>query len=386
MAHEVAGSYTGTLASADGIVTIANVEIGTGTDRGIAIWFRRRTDRFPAVESVTIGGEAMTVFGTDTTVPGDTNFGWRGAYLKIPTATGLQSLVIDCTTTAAGTSACDVVVQVVDGITSGWTATAVTPTTGTDNTSELTVSSATGRQIAFGFTISTGDVGLDTATPSNCTITAENGNPRIGGGLGYAAAYASGAASVAAVVTWLDTPDAPTPVNGWVAEAIDWTPPAASTAVTGTLSDGATEAEIRAGGQTAILTLTGDTWVASGATFNAQRSAIIQGFDSASAGANGWNAEIRDKEVVGAVVRTSDTVVTVTFTANTAYNISANETITVTVPGAALTGTNPITATPTFTITSGSDSDIATTSDAGIRTGNGFTTFVLKRIIRRYAG
>ena len=143
-------------------------------------------------------------------------------------------------------------------------------------------------------------------------------------------------------------------------------PAAASGAVTGTLSNGATEAEIRAGGETAIITLTGDTWVASGATFNAQRQAIIDGFDSGSAGATGWDAVVKALTPVTDVVRTSDTVVTVTFSARSTYNISANETITVTIPAAALTGAQAIVATPTFTITSGNDSDIATNDTPGI--------------------
>jgi uncharacterized protein (DUF305 family) len=107
-----------------------------------------------------------------------------------------------------------------------------------------------------------------------------------------------------------------------------------------------------AGGETIVLTLANDTWVAAGATFNAQRQAIIDGLDSAGAEATGWNAEVRDKEVVGAVVRTSDTVVTITLTAAAAYDITADETITATVPAAALvTSAIDVTASPTFTVT-----------------------------------
>lgn len=104
------------------------------------------------------------------------------------------------------------------------------------------------------------------------------------------------------------------------------------------------------GGKQIILTVTGDTWVASGAVFNATRAAIIAGMDSAQAEANGWDAEVKAKEVVGAVVRISATVVTITFTASAAYAITAPETITVTVPAAALVGAAPIVASPTFVI------------------------------------
>lgn len=125
---------------------------------------------------------------------------------------------------------------------------------------------------------------------------------------------------------------------------------AGTAAVTGTAGDGATEAEIVTGGATIITTLTGDTWVTAGATFNAQRQAIINGLDSAGSETNGWNNEVRDKQGVANVVRTSNTVVTITLDAQAAYDITANETITVTVPGSALTSGLPITATPTFDV------------------------------------
>ena len=125
----------------------------------------------------------------------------------------------------------------------------------------------------------------------------------------------------------------------------------ATAAITGTITASATEADIVAGGKTIIITLTGDTWIAAGAaSFDLQRSAILQGLDSAQSEALGWNLQVRDLEVVTAVVRTSDTVVTITLSASALYNITAQETITVTVPGAALTGGSPITATPTFTV------------------------------------
>lgn len=124
-----------------------------------------------------------------------------------------------------------------------------------------------------------------------------------------------------------------------------------SAAVSGTATDTIDEADVVAGGKTIIITLTGDTWVAAGATFDAQRQNIIDGLDSAQSEGTGWNAEVRDKEVVGAVVRTSDTVVTITLTAAAAYDITAQETITVTVPATALvTSTGDLTATPTFTV------------------------------------
>ena len=110
------------------------------------------------------------------------------------------------------------------------------------------------------------------------------------------------------------------------------------------------EAGIKAGGDTIVLTVSNDTWVATGAAFNAQRQNIIDGLTSAGVEALGWNAEVRDKEVVTAVARTSDTVVTITLTAAAAYDITANETITATVAATALTGAAETVATPTFTV------------------------------------
>lgn len=136
---------------------------------------------------------------------------------------------------------------------------------------------------------------------------------------------------------------------GWITGA--WSD-AATASIAGTaITGGVLESEIVAGGETIVITLTADTWVADGATFNAQRQNIIDGLDSDGVEATGWNAEIRDKEVVGSVVRTSDTVATITLTASPDYAVDADETITVTVPAAALAGGSPLTATPTFDIT-----------------------------------
>lgn len=122
-----------------------------------------------------------------------------------------------------------------------------------------------------------------------------------------------------------------------------------SAAVTGTLRPAVAQ-DIRDGGKTIILTLTGDTWVASGATFDAQRQAIIDGLDSAQSEGTGWNAEVRDAIAVTTVVRTSDTIVTITLPALADYAITAAETITPTIPGAALTGASPIVADETISV------------------------------------
>ena len=123
-----------------------------------------------------------------------------------------------------------------------------------------------------------------------------------------------------------------------------------SIALTGTVTSSITEADIVAGGKTIILTLTGDTWVATGATFNGQRQNIINGIDSAQSETHGWDAEVKAKIAVTDVVRTSDTVCTITLDAEATYNITATETITATIPATALTGNSALVASPTFTV------------------------------------
>lgn len=146
--------------------------------------------------------------------------------------------------------------------------------------------------------------------------------------------------------------------NGYRQRVLVWQPPArrfigtrfAYAAVTGTITASVTETDIVTGGKTIIITLTGDTWVTAGPTFDGERLNIIQGLDSAQGEALGWNAKVRDLEVATAVVRTSDTVVTITLSASATYNITAQETITVTVPASAVNFGVAIVATPTFTV------------------------------------
>jgi hypothetical protein len=122
--------------------------------------------------------------------------------------------------------------------------------------------------------------------------------------------------------------------------------------VTGTMVPSVTESDIVAGGKTIIITLTGDTWIAAGAaSFDLQRDEIIAGLDSAQSELLGWNTVVQALQTTTGVVRTSDTVVTITLDAQATYNITATETITVTVPGTAVTGGNDIVATPTFQVT-----------------------------------
>lgn len=132
---------------------------------------------------------------------------------------------------------------------------------------------------------------------------------------------------------------------------------AATAAITGTATASIDEDDVVTGGKTIIITLTNDTFIAAGtgpigSTANTQ--ALIDGISAATSPTNGWNNEWRDKEATTAVVRTSNTVATITMssqaTISGSYDIASQETITVTVPAAVLTGGSPIVATPTFTV------------------------------------
>jgi hypothetical protein len=137
--------------------------------------------------------------------------------------------------------------------------------------------------------------------------------------------------------------------NLYLYQGIAIAAPAATAELSGTVTS-ADESQVADGGLTIILTLSNDTWVSAGATFDAQRQNILDGLNSSGNESTGWNNVVRDAMAVTTVVRTSDTVVTVTLTAAATYDITANETITATIPATALTGGVAIVADPTFTI------------------------------------
>src|SRR5262249_41628589 len=86
-------------------------------------------------------------------------------------------------------------------------------------------------------------------------------------------------------------------------------------------------------------------------SFDGQRQNIINGLDSAQSEGTGWDAVVKATQSVGGVVRTSNTVVTITLDAFATYNITSQETITVTVPSTALAGAGGgVVGSPTFTV------------------------------------
>lgn len=138
---------------------------------------------------------------------------------------------------------------------------------------------------------------------------------------------------------------------GWLYQPTPSASVTASAAISGTVTASITEADIVTGGKTIIITLTGDTWIAAGAgSFDLQRDEIIAGIDSAQSEANGWDAVVKAGQSLAGVVRTSDTVVTITLDAFASYDITSQETITIIIPGTALVGGVDINATPTFTV------------------------------------
>ena len=127
-----------------------------------------------------------------------------------------------------------------------------------------------------------------------------------------------------------------------------------SSTTSGTSVPTQTEADYVAGGDTIIATLTNDTYLAAGTGpigSIANTQALIDGIVSAQSEANGFNAE-RSNIAVTDLVRTSDTVATLTLPALASFNITATETLTQTIPAEVLvTSGTPVVSTPTFTIT-----------------------------------
>ena len=132
------------------------------------------------------------------------------------------------------------------------------------------------------------------------------------------------------------------------AMAIFWDVSVGTAVSTGTLG---TEAGVIAGGQTIILTLTGETWVATVGADNAITTALIDGIDAAQVELGGFDAIVQPLITFAEVVRTSDTVVTITLPAAAAYLVTADELVTATIPASAVALGAEIVATSPLTIT-----------------------------------
>jgi len=97
-------------------------------------------------------------------------------------------------------------------------------------------------------------------------------------------------------------------------------PPTASVGVSAAL----TEPLLVDGGQVITITLSNDTWLPPGSSFDQVRQIILNGLTSSQSEVTGFNKEVRDKQPVTAVVRTSNTLVTITLIAAPGYNITVD--------------------------------------------------------------
>jgi hypothetical protein len=119
---------------------------------------------------------------------------------------------------------------------------------------------------------------------------------------------------------------------------------AESVTASGTITT-ADEQDIIDGGVTILLDLTGVTWVAAGATFDAQRQNIIDGIEvEPNLNVLGWQNEVAQNMDVSRVVRTSNTRVTITLNAAECadYKIIADEILTATIPATAHSGSGAL--------------------------------------------
>lgn len=175
-----------------------------------------------------------------------------------------------------------------------------------------------------------GNVG---STTGSSTVTA------TGQSTALATGSATGSASVAGVALGVGASTGASTVT-----ATGQSTAVATGSTTGSCTVTAAASGTSVGSATGVATVTGV------AKFESFRRALLNGLDSAQSEAAGWDA-IKTSIPESAVVRTSATVVTITLPALGSYDITANETLTDTVPAAVLTGGNAIVATPTVQIT-----------------------------------
>ncbi|WP_148660323.1 hypothetical protein [Neomoorella thermoacetica] len=129
---------------------------------------------------------------------------------------------------------------------------------------------------------------------------------------------------------------------------------AATATISGTLLPSATESDIVAGGKTIVITLTNGTWASDVATNQAKRQALIDGFIANNNRNDKEWAKVKAalKADPASVTRDSDTMVTIKLPDVPDYDITASQTVSLTIPKAALVGSSAdVIATPSFTIT-----------------------------------
>ncbi len=130
----------------------------------------------------------------------------------------------------------------------------------------------------------------------------------------------------------------------------------ASAVITGSITT-ATEADIQAGGKEIVITLTDDTWVnplndTAKGEMRETRPSEVHGWGSDDGGFFAWNVTVVGALSNDDIVRTSDTVVTITLPPVALYGITdgEDETIDFIIPVSATAGEDLI-LTDSFTIT-----------------------------------
>ena len=129
---------------------------------------------------------------------------------------------------------------------------------------------------------------------------------------------------------------------------------AAAATISGTLLPSATAADIVAGGKTIVITLTNGTWASDVAANTTKRRALIDGFIANNNRNDKEWAKVKAalKADPASVTRDSDSVVTIMLPPVPGYDITASQTVSLTIPKAALTGSSAdVIATPSFSIT-----------------------------------
>ena len=125
--------------------------------------------------------------------------------------------------------------------------------------------------------------------------------------------------------------------------------------VSGTLL-GNVEQQVVDGDATIVIALTDDSWLSTiGDSADAATDSLIDGIVSAQVETTGWNLVVQAALSDTNVERNSDTVVTITLPAFSSYSTDLSETITVTIPAAALGSFSSIEATPDIEILSGGE-------------------------------
>jgi hypothetical protein len=131
---------------------------------------------------------------------------------------------------------------------------------------------------------------------------------------------------------------------------------AQSAKLSGTAVSSATEAAIAAGGKTIVITLSNDIWAPDIATNSTKRNNLLGGLIATGADSDNWNNTTNGfihtlESDPTVVVRTSDTVVTITLPAASGFAISGNITVNLNIQTSILTtASGSITASPAFTI------------------------------------